>query len=72
MVVRGAAAQRRLAAERRAAFRDRDRLLRQAEADRAARERAERERDAAAEAERARVSAEASPGPPSTERPPGP
>jgi hypothetical protein len=71
MVFRGVASRRRLAAERRAAFRDRDRLLRQAEADRAARERAEREREAAAaEAERARVTAQARQGTSSTEPPP--
>ena len=61
----GAASRRRLAVERRAAFRERDRLLKQAEADRAAREQAERDRAAAtAEAERARVGASASSGTP--------
>ncbi len=65
----GAAARRRLVAERRAAFRERDRLVKQAEADRAAREQAERDRAVAtAEAERARVSAPS--GPPSDRPPP--
>ena len=64
----GAASRRRLVAERRAAMRDRDRLVKQAESDRAAREQAEREREAAAaEAERARVAAQTSPGPGRTE-----
>jgi hypothetical protein len=63
MLFTGAASRRRLAAERRAAVKERDRLLKQAEADRAAREQAERERAAAAaEAERARVAAESSRG----------
>jgi hypothetical protein len=63
MLMGGAASRRRLGAERRSALRDRDRLMKQAESERAAREQAERERAAAtAEAERARVAAQASQG----------
>ena len=70
MLFSGAVSRRRLAAERRAAFRDRDRLMRQAESDRAAREQAERDHAAAAaDADRARVAARASQGAPPGETP---
>ena len=70
MLFGGAASRRRLATERRAALRDRDRLLKQAESDRAAREQAERDRaSAAADADRARVAARASQGAPPSDQP---
>jgi biopolymer transport protein ExbB/TolQ len=54
----GAASRRRLVTDRRAAVRDRERLVQQANSERAAREQAERDRAAAtAEAERARAAA---------------
>jgi uncharacterized membrane protein len=58
MFLSGAAARRRLVSERRAVLRDHERLVKQANSERAAREQAERDRAAAtAEAERARAAA---------------
>jgi hypothetical protein len=63
MFLVGAASRRRFVGERRAALRERDQLLKQANSDRAAREQAERERAlATADAQRARAAA----APPST------